>query len=229
VPPAARERMRHLYGRAASYMDRWLADVLEALDRRGILDETLVVVTSDHGENFGENGLIAHACSLDDRLIRVPFIAAGPGSAFEERVTSLAELPRLLADRAGLPHAPWAREELPQGVALAEHEPVSGPEHPRMREFVERRGIGEEGERRLTMAMTAATDGARKLVRTDRGEELLFHLDADPLEREPRDGSDEALRAALAHPALRAAPPAPEPTSEELGELEQQMRLLGYL
>ena len=34
--------MRHLYARAASYMDRWLADVLNALERRGILDETLV-------------------------------------------------------------------------------------------------------------------------------------------------------------------------------------------
>ena len=33
--------MRHLYGRAAAYMDHWLAEVLDALQRRGILDDTL--------------------------------------------------------------------------------------------------------------------------------------------------------------------------------------------
>src|SRR5437763_1522730 len=60
IPDEAFARMRHLYARAAAYLDRWLADVLEALDRRGILDDTLVIVTSDHGENFGEGGLIAH-------------------------------------------------------------------------------------------------------------------------------------------------------------------------
>src|SRR4051794_8384814 len=44
IPDDAFERMRHLYSRAVSYMDEWLASVLEALERRGILDETLVIV-----------------------------------------------------------------------------------------------------------------------------------------------------------------------------------------
>src|SRR3712207_7990899 len=59
-----------------SYMDDWLGRVLEALDAKGALDDTLVILTSDHGENFGEGELICHAYSLDDRLIHVPFIAA---------------------------------------------------------------------------------------------------------------------------------------------------------
>jgi len=61
-------------------MDDWLANILESLDARGILDDTLVIVTSDHGENFGEGGLIGHGFSLDERLVHVPFVASGPGS-----------------------------------------------------------------------------------------------------------------------------------------------------
>ena len=51
--------------------------VLEDVD----LDDTLVIVCSDHGENFGEGGLVGHAFSLDDRLTRVPFVVGGPRRA----------------------------------------------------------------------------------------------------------------------------------------------------
>ena len=80
-------------------MDDWLGDVLGAMDARGLLDDTLVVVTSDHGENFGESGLMAHAFSLDERLTHVPLVAAGPGA---ESLAGLIE-PRGPAarDRAG--------------------------------------------------------------------------------------------------------------------------------
>jgi arylsulfatase A-like enzyme len=60
VPPESMARMQHLYERSIAYMDAWLADVLEALDRRGILEQTLVIVTADHGESFGEDGFVAH-------------------------------------------------------------------------------------------------------------------------------------------------------------------------
>ena len=53
-----------------------------------MLDEMLVLATSDHGENFGENGLMAHAYSLDQRLIRVPFAPAGPLAARRARSPS---------------------------------------------------------------------------------------------------------------------------------------------
>ena len=57
--------MRHLYGRSVAYADDWLGRLLETLDGRGLLDETLVIATSDHGENLGENRLFGHAFSLD--------------------------------------------------------------------------------------------------------------------------------------------------------------------
>ena len=92
VAPAALERMRHLYARSVRLMDDWLRDLLDDLDRRGILDRTLVIVTSDHGENFGEGGLMGHAFSLDQRLLRVPLVIAGPGRARRRPGRRLARL-----------------------------------------------------------------------------------------------------------------------------------------
>lgn len=67
-----------------------------------------MVVTSDHGENFGENGLVTHAMSLDERLVRVPLIMAGPGvpDRFPDLV-SLADIPAVLASVLGITDHPW--------------------------------------------------------------------------------------------------------------------------
>jgi arylsulfatase A-like enzyme len=238
IPDEAFARMRHLYARAAAYLDHWLADVIEALDRRGILDQTLVVVTSDHGENFGEGGLIAHGFSLDQRLIHVPLVMAGPGTIYQQAPFSLAELPRLIADAAELPVHPWRERQLPEGVAVAQYDSMAPASHPRVREFAKQWSLDDAAITRLTTDFTAATDGRHKLVVRD-GTELFYDLRSDPDEATPcgpgqMNGAFTALRGALAHPSVtatgvveHAAPPSASP--EELAALERQMKLLGYL
>ena len=130
--------MRHLYRRAAAYMDSWLADVLEAIERRGMLEQTLVIVTSDHGENFGEDGLIAHGFSLDERLIHVPMVMAGPGATERSGRSAWPSCRRLIAEAAGLDEHPWRAAQLPEGVAVAQYDPIGAAGDPRMREFAER-------------------------------------------------------------------------------------------
>lgn len=62
--------------------DRALGQLLEALQREaGGLEKTLVVVTSDHGEEFLDHGGFLHSHTLYDELVRVPFVVAGPGFA----------------------------------------------------------------------------------------------------------------------------------------------------
>jgi arylsulfatase A-like enzyme len=238
IPDKAFTRMRHLYARAAAYLDHWLADVLEALDRRGILDETLVIVTSDHGENFGEGGLIAHGFSLDQRLIHIPLVMAGPGTIDQKEPFSLAELPRLIADAAELADHPWRDRRLPEAVAVAQYDSMAPASHPRVREFAEQWNLDDAAIARLTTDFTAATDGRRKLVVRD-GTELLYDLRSDPNEDVPlnashANGAFTTLREALDHPSVtatgvveHAAPPSASP--EELAALERQMKLLGYL
>ena len=208
IPVAAFERMRALYRSAIAYMDDWIAGVLEALERRGILDDTLVIVTSDHGENFGEGGLIAHGFSVDERLTAVPLVMAGPGAVESDEVFSLASLPRVIADAAGLDAHPWSVPSLPSGVAIAQYDPMAAADHPRVRTFASKFGLAEEGIDRICASFTSATDGATKLVVRD-GAELVYDLAADPGETRPLErvnGHVDALRDALAQ--LEAGPAA---------------------
>jgi arylsulfatase A-like enzyme len=228
VPDEALERMRHLYARSVRLMDDWLADVLGLLDARGVLDETLVVVTSDHGENFGENGLMAHAFSLDERLTHVPLVAAGPGAGELSGLVSLADLPRALARAAGIGH-PWG-PDLCSGVAVAEFDPPTGPDDERVLRTVEEWGVGDAGLRVMTTPLTSATDGSCKLVRRGATEQF-FDLRSDPLEQRPLDASDprcDELRAAL-DPAPATVSATPEASAAELAEIEERMKLLGYM
>jgi arylsulfatase A-like enzyme len=238
VPTDVLERMRHLYGRAAAYMDRWIADVLGALDRRGILDDTLVIVTADHGENFGEQGLVGHGFAVNEALIHVPLVAAGPGAPVRDGAFSLASLPRTVAEAAGIERHPWPADELCAGLAVSQFDSIGPPDHPRVIEFAQRWGLDGEAVGRMTASYTAVTDGRRKLVRRDLEEPLLYDLEHDPEECSPldsrqADGRFAELRAALEHPSIESAtvgatgcsPPSPE----ELETLQQQMRLLGYM
>jgi arylsulfatase A-like enzyme len=233
VPDGALERMRRLYAGAVRYMDDWLARVLEAMDAKGVLDDTLVIVTSDHGENFGEGGLLCHAYSLDDRLTRVPFVAAGPGAP--EELASLAELPALISGVAGLDDHPW-QDRTPPPVAVAQFDPLGTAADPRLQAAMEEWDLDEAGRARMVTPMIMASDGRLKLQRRG-GVEEVFDLTNDPLELTPMDADREGLdtlRAALDHPAATAvavgSPTAPaHATPDEVAELESRMRLLGYL
>jgi arylsulfatase A-like enzyme len=239
----ALERMRHLYASSILVMDDWLARVLERMDRAGLLDDTIVVVTSDHGENLGEGRLIGHAFSLDDRLIRIPFISTHP-LAPADHVLTLGDLPRLVAQAVGLDEHPWGAALAAGDVAVAQLDAIGTADHPDMLRFAEEWGIDDEGMARMTSDATAATDGRLKVVRRG-GRDVLHDLDTDPLElagtvlddRTPRRAEVERLVAAVdaavepravADVAAPKGPAAPIPQAE-LDAIEQQMKLLGYL
>ena len=244
VPDDALERMRHLYARSVLMLDAWLGRLLEALDGRGLLDDTLILATSDHGENFGENGYMAHAFSLDDRLLHVPLIAAGPGAAADGGVVSLADLPRLISGAAGIESHPWG-DARSDGFAAAQFEPPAREEHPKWRPAFAEWGVDYDfAINRLARELTCVTDGRLKLQR--RGtEEELYDLDADPLEEAPRSPVEHGDQAAVARmherleeieredaraDAAAAAPTdAPQISEEERRELEERMKLLGYM
>ena len=66
-----------------------------------------MVVTADHGENLGEDHRLGHVAALDERLVRVPLAAAGPGAPAIVPGTSLAALPGMVAAAAGLDGHPY--------------------------------------------------------------------------------------------------------------------------
>lgn len=231
IPRGAEDRMRHLYSQSIRSMDDWLARLLDRLEREGVLDETLLIVTSDHGENLGESGMLGHGFSLDDRLIRVPLIASGPGAEAFEDVESLADVPSALAQAVHLEEHPWEERERPGGLLVAEVDGLSAFDAEATRRLIERWRIPQRAVELMLDPLTCAVDGRFKLVRQGSAESL-YDLDADPLETTdvaPLHGGEVVrLRA-----ALDAATPPPggvgaEPTERDAA-LEQRLRLLGYL
>lgn len=244
VPAASLERMRHLYNRSVSSMDWWLGRLLSALESKGLLEETLVIVTSDHGENLGEGHLLGHAISLDERLIHVPLVAAGPGAPREDgRVMSLMELPRLVAAAAGLDDHPWQDTAGTTGIAVAQSD---GLETVSKNRFVAAMRLPPRAQEAMSLRRSCATDGRFKLVRE--GDTTRLHdLESDPLERVDAaptfpdqvarlrrvlDGYDSSSETAAVPPedGAEAGTDASGATRDaESAELEERLKLLGYL
>ena len=115
---ASTSRMNH-YDAAIAYLDSQVTQLLSALAERGMLENTMVVITSDHGELFGENGLFGHAHNLYLPVLHVPLVIVFPGvvpggTSVSEEI-SLVDLPATILDLAaaqdtvGIPGTSLAR------------------------------------------------------------------------------------------------------------------------
>ncbi|HXE58179.1 MAG TPA: sulfatase [Gemmatimonadales bacterium] len=92
------------YDAAIAHLDAELGRLFRELDRRGLLANTIVVVTSDHGEAFGEHRLIRHGSSVYGCMVRVPLLVAWPGRIPAGHVVtapvSLRDVPATIAELA---------------------------------------------------------------------------------------------------------------------------------
>jgi arylsulfatase A-like enzyme len=67
-------RIRYLYAGEVAYCDHWIGKLFEGLEERGLMDHSLVVITSDHGEGLWDHGMRAHGQDLYEEMVRVPLI-----------------------------------------------------------------------------------------------------------------------------------------------------------
>ena len=106
---AEREAMLGVYDASMRDLDQVTAVLIDQLRARGLLDHTVVIVTSDHGDAFGEHGLYGHNYSLYDELVHVPLLLRLPGGAEARRVSdpvSNRAIFTTLTDHLGLPPPP---------------------------------------------------------------------------------------------------------------------------
>jgi len=103
VTDRERDRLRELYRAEVEYTDSQIGHLFESLRDRGLWDETIVAVTSDHGEGFGEHGTFSHPHRLYDELTHVPLLVREPDRSLGEieTVVELIDLAPTLVDRAG--------------------------------------------------------------------------------------------------------------------------------
>jgi arylsulfatase A-like enzyme len=103
LPRPAQVLARDCYDSCVAYLDERVGDLLDQLRSRKILDRTIVIVTADHGEGFGEHGLFDHGESVYSTEIRVPLLISLPtGGAAGKVVDEFVSLRDIPATIAGL-------------------------------------------------------------------------------------------------------------------------------
>ncbi|MFP6600497.1 MAG: sulfatase [Deltaproteobacteria bacterium] len=90
-----------LYDAELRYADWRVERMAEELDRTGRLEDTVFVITADHGENLGDHGMMSHKFCVYETLLRVPLVMAGPGvpqgAVCEAQVQNVDIMPTLAA------------------------------------------------------------------------------------------------------------------------------------
>lgn len=113
VPPGASKqaRLNARYLTAVRYVDSLVGRVLDDLKRRKLLDHTVVIVTSDHGMEFNENGLgfAGHGTAFSDLQLRTPLVVRWPGRTpgrIGRRTSHNDVAPTLIAELFGCTNPP---------------------------------------------------------------------------------------------------------------------------
>ncbi|MCP3918938.1 MAG: sulfatase-like hydrolase/transferase [bacterium] len=158
------DQLAEYYG-LITHMDDQIGRILEALERSGHADDTIVVFTADHGLAVGSHGLLGKQ-SVYEHAMGAPLVVAGPGipQGESEALTYLYDLMPTLLDEAGV--------EVPSDV-----------EGKSLRPVWEGKSAGVRDSLYLTYEnkMRAVTDGRWKLIRYPPiDHEQLFDLESDP-------------------------------------------------
>jgi arylsulfatase A-like enzyme len=238
--------LRACYDGALASIDEEIGALVAYLRRRGLLDHTLLIITSDHGENIGEHGLMSHAYSLHDTLIRVPLLIRYPDRfPAGKRVTQQVQLTDLfptILDVLQL-DLPEVRQEF-QGRSLLLPEREAGEEclayaemlapHPNMQALNRRVGLPEQSPRpAFDRALRCLRTPDAKIIWASDGQHALYDLRQDPDETVNRFAA-EPKRAATLLTALQAwQPPNGLPLCQSAPHIDHDVRQrlhdLGYL
>ena len=168
-----------LHDSEVAYTDAHVGRLIEELKRRGLYDNTIIIVTADHGEEFMERGWIGHSVTVQQELIHVPLVIKAPGvppRVVDDYVGLIDVVPTLLA-QLGLP-VPDGLEG--QAIDLAGQRPIAArpvfsetlnnqPHFDAAAPTVERRSVIVAGRKLIVDAKANTT--------------RLFDLATDPAER----------------------------------------------
>lgn len=229
------------YDKSVSWTDRVIAALVKAVDDIGVLDRTLVVVVSDHGEAFEEHGFEGHARNLYWEVTEVPFVIIPPfildkGIRVDTMVANVDVWPTLL-DLLGLP--PLVKTDgksmvplILQAGGMDPGAPTEGLKRPIFSEVDVRWGNGKEDPNPI---VSVIDDHSRLFVHpTDPSKNEFFDLSTDPKEEKDIYASNPPPLAEMAEEVDRhlqetTSPWGSPPPTIELDALRlNQLKALGY-
>ena len=231
-----------VYDNSILWVNSVLNPFFEELASEGQLENTLIVITSDHGEAFGERGFEGHARYVYKETTEVPLIISFPFRLEEPIVvrsrTAGIDVWPTIFDLLGMPgfEVSDGQSRVPEILAAARKEtPTSSedalPAYAYLDQNWGRRGTKEK------MTLSVANGPLRYVVSRDedgvRVEEHLYDADRDPAELEDIRGTDpdrlEEMRRLAEEYAKDATPPFETDPRLEIEEIQlKQLRALGY-
>jgi arylsulfatase A-like enzyme len=197
------ELARDAYDDCIAYLDAALGRLFDELQRRGVLDDTLVIVTADHGEEIGEHDLVGHGRSLYREELHVPLLIAKPGLVPSGKIVfepvSLRDLPATIVELVGLrQNSPFPGQSVTP-LWKASSKPVTFTSTGLVRSEV---ALREKATTKVDRApalrgpMTAIVAEGLSYIRNADGTEELYRFGVDPAESKNLAG-EEADKPAL--------------------------------
>jgi arylsulfatase A-like enzyme len=183
------EMARDCYDDCIRFLDDELDRLLNELRAQRLLDNTVVIITSDHGEAFGDHGVFGHSHSLFFDEIGVPLVILAPGAPAGRVVDSpisLRDLPATVVDLLGLSAgAPFRGRSLAAYFGTARGEARPGIATPALSEQANAEAFKppHRSDRKHGGYQMSLVASGHHYVRDGFGAEMLFDLRRDPFER----------------------------------------------
>jgi arylsulfatase A-like enzyme len=216
-----------MYDAEIAYADEFVGNMFDHV-RRTCSEDTVFVVTADHGDLFGEHGLLGHNLVLDDGLTNVPLVVHGLDGLdhASEKIVQHVDVTLTLAERAGVSHDQFSgvdlREETP-GYAVSQR----GVAH--FDEYLEANPAFDTDRFHAEPMTALRTDQYKYVASADRSE--LFALPDETTDRSDTPVDTAARLDARLERILRRMdePDAEAGDAEYTDAMKQQLSDLGYL
>ncbi len=234
VPADLAQKVIDQYDAAIANVDAALGEFLNRLKKDGRFRDTVIVLTSDHGEYFGEHHLVEHAKDIYQPVISVPLIIRGPKTSDSPRDGTIDDT---LVDSSDVPRLIAAHMPSPLRERLAELFPLTPGGHPVISEMhyaLMASVTHPEWGHRLRRIRQALFEGPWKYIRSSDERHELYDLSRDPGETVNLVASNPEVASRLARQLEQwlesrrpVTPPAPlvEMDEEDL----KRLKSLGYI
>ncbi|QOY84987.1 sulfatase [Paludibaculum fermentans] len=227
VTPQEREELVAAYDSGIAYVDHELGRLFQMLRANGLFDNSLIIVSADHGEVFGERSLMEHGVSVYQDQVHVPLIVKYPGQKARQDVAVTVSLVDLFPTVLDVLGAPVPRRLA--GITLRKADKLAArPVYAESYALWQKWGV----EERFIDVERAVYLGGLKMVLTTKGRRELYDLAADPNETRDVQGSKPEQAAQLERLLRTWQQNYIKPGDQELGmgqEAVDRLKSLGYV
>lgn len=214
-----------MYDAELRFTDSCVGEVFDSVEKH--LDDTIFIVTADHGEFLGEYGLIGHKCILDNTLLNVPLITHGLANVDTENLVQHTDLMATLLSISGGNPAPIQGIDLrtdTRQYAISQDGPGSLDRFVRINEDFDVPRFSE-GE------ITTIQDGRYKLTVTEEGTSLFTLPSEEPIPKEKHLDVADRLETAVRSWLETSGTPidATKSDTEYSDQMKNRLTKLGYI